>query len=569
MDDAAIFTAFLTNVAGVTTPRARNELLTFVNTFSMLLASTEKEIDSFVKATHASNSARAANGRILIPTGAIIALKAVMFELKDRERCGAIPTAAMLQGLDVNQVTELRARMNAAKQDELQASIAPPTLNVPTLNATNFDSFITAFESLASSIIGSSGVQLSYLMRATDGNYEGAWTSRAERLKACARLNGPHFRQDRETLYSLFLSHIGTTGIGSDIVNRHKRSKDGYTCYLELNRHFRNDSYLENMASLATTNISKAIYKGDRAHFTIETYYNIMSKSFNDLDQAGSAHSLTEQQKITKFEQGLKDKTAITWAITAKAEWNNLPLVSQTFDGFYNCFSKYMTKFRTLANETPRTSRIANVGIHSGRGRGGRSGRSGRHGGRGRGRGRYGRGRRSGHAFSPYSFTPPNDDPNFRPESRVYSSDEWRALSRHQRQQVQNLKSTEGWVNGSTPPPGCVLDQHGFATASTSLVAAISRSISATQSQQHASLPPAPSGNPIQSPLTQSRSNPHGASVPPVINTNASQAGSSFGRQGTRVNSSDATQVSQVSMVTINGQHYNGPVFDANNNRIA
>ena len=56
----------------------------------------------------------------------------------------------------------------------------------------------------------------------------------------------------------------------------------------------------------------------------------------------------------------------------------------------------------------------------------------------------------------------------------------------------------------------------------------------------------------------------------PFINTNASQTGSSFGRQGTRIApSSDSTQISNVSAVTINGQTYNGPVFDRNNNRIA
>ena len=76
MNNTAIFTAFLTNVAGVATPRARNELLSFVNTFASVLASSEKEIDSFVKATHAANSARAANARVLIPTSTIIALKA-------------------------------------------------------------------------------------------------------------------------------------------------------------------------------------------------------------------------------------------------------------------------------------------------------------------------------------------------------------------------------------------------------------------------------------------------------------------------------------------------------------
>ena len=88
MDDPALFTAFLTNVAGITNARSRNEMQSFTATFRMLLSSSENEIDSFVKNTHAANSARANNQRILIPTGAVLALKALLFELKDRENCG-------------------------------------------------------------------------------------------------------------------------------------------------------------------------------------------------------------------------------------------------------------------------------------------------------------------------------------------------------------------------------------------------------------------------------------------------------------------------------------------------
>ena len=68
MDDPALFTAFLTNVAGITNARSRNEMQSFTATFRMLLSSSENEIDSFVKNTHAANSARANNQRILIPT---------------------------------------------------------------------------------------------------------------------------------------------------------------------------------------------------------------------------------------------------------------------------------------------------------------------------------------------------------------------------------------------------------------------------------------------------------------------------------------------------------------------
>ena len=79
MDDAAIFEAFLTNIGGINAARARNKLLQFAPSFRGLLSTSEKELNNFVKSTHAANSARADNRKILIPTAAVIALKAVLF----------------------------------------------------------------------------------------------------------------------------------------------------------------------------------------------------------------------------------------------------------------------------------------------------------------------------------------------------------------------------------------------------------------------------------------------------------------------------------------------------------
>ena len=102
--------------------------------------------------------------------------------------------------------------------------------------------------------------------------------------------------------------------------------------------------------------------------FTLETYNSIMSKTFNDLELVGAVHALSEQQKITKFKQGLKEQNAISWAITAKNAWNNSPAGNQTFDCYYNEFSQYMTKFKTLSGSSTCNSCIA--GMESGCGRG-------------------------------------------------------------------------------------------------------------------------------------------------------------------------------------------------------
>ena len=83
-------------------------------------------------------------------------------------------------------------------------------------------------------------------------------------------------------------------------------------------------------------------------NFTLETYFAIISKAFNDLATAGSAHTLKGTKKINAFEQGLKDTQAIHWCIISKESWDDFPPAEQTFDIFYNGLSKYISKYKTL-----------------------------------------------------------------------------------------------------------------------------------------------------------------------------------------------------------------------------
>ena len=119
------------------------------------------------------------------------------------------------------------------------------------------------------------------------------------------------------------------------------------------------------------------------------------------------------------------------------------------------------------------------------------------------------------------------------------------------------MKSSEGWINGYTPPPGFVLDDRGFATPSNNIIAAVQRTIGATQTfdsnRSHAIVPlPPPAATDVP--------------VPPIIETNPNRAGASFGRAGSRTRGDDQ---SSVSMVSINGRAYNGHVYDARGNRIS
>ena len=109
-----------------------------------------------------------------------------------------------------------------------------PEVVVPKLTATNYEIFNTAFTAVVTRTIGMNGLPLDYLMRETVGNYEVAWPTRTDKLKNCILFRGASFTQDRETLYSLYVQYVSTDGIGSNIINKHIRSKNGRQCYLDF-----------------------------------------------------------------------------------------------------------------------------------------------------------------------------------------------------------------------------------------------------------------------------------------------------------------------------------------------
>ena len=125
----------------MTVPRNRNTLLQFVSTFNQLLSTTDEEIDTFVSTTHSANS-----GRV------IIGLKSILFELKDRAMCRALPNLATLNAITIIQVNALRSDRAEAKEQIKRAkdNALTDSMKIPTFKTDNYDKFMTAFSSLVS-----------------------------------------------------------------------------------------------------------------------------------------------------------------------------------------------------------------------------------------------------------------------------------------------------------------------------------------------------------------------------------------------------------------------------------
>ena len=81
---------------------------------------------------------------------------------------------------------------------------------------------------------------------------------------------------------------------------------NGWNFHQDFELHFWNDAYLTNKSTASTGTMNSAVYNCDSRNFTLETYYTIMAKSFNDLAAAGSAYALDYTKIINSIERVLK-----------------------------------------------------------------------------------------------------------------------------------------------------------------------------------------------------------------------------------------------------------------------
>ena len=558
MDDPVVFADFLQRATSLPNARSRGAFITTVaETFSDLAVTPLEDIKSFITENAQLNRDRQPNQLITFSQNHSSAIQAVAFALRDRLRCESVPTQVQLDAIMTADVRRLKNEMNdAIAEAKLRKDRVLPEAKVGTLKPENWNDFKDSVIEALSRVNGVVGVPLNYVVREMEiNNYMAPFPTRMKRLVACSRLNGPQFDEDNGNVYGLIVQYVGTSQ-GKSIVERYKQSRNGRKAWLDLLKHYQNDTYHQTLADRANAKIKNAHYIGERKNFTMNDYYNLMSKAFNDLalsDPTGTQHALSEPQKITKFIDGLKDIDSIRFAQAARRDLRRLPILDQTFETFFNDMSGELTSFQTLAGtaagaQNAGRGAFRNIGsadfqqgrgfggngAYRGRGRGrgrgdgfrgGRGGRGGRgsyRGGRGGSFGRFGG--RGGNGFQPYTG-------QTQPEAKCYPSHIWKQLPHNQKAVVNHLKQQAGWIDTVTPPPGSILDSNGYAVASTTLAPA-----------NFVPLPPPPP--------------PHTApAIPAQISVEAGSAGAAFGsRSGIRrVETNSGSSVSgTIASVSIN-----------------
>lgn len=435
MDDAATFEGLLTRI-GFTAVRQKNAILDHGFGTCRELASFNKDsLDDLFKTIQTLNRDLAANQRVSINLTMKKRLNAVREEFIMRKNCGAEMIQITIDSLDgpaVDALATKHAEWGESKKASSKDNL--PDVEVPKLSKSNWKDFRSHIFELLSRNRGVNNISLTYVIRADpEGDYDEEMHESTEALLvACMALTGPKFSQDKQKVFSLLVQHAKGTEIES-IVEKYNKSRDGRKAWIAILKHMESTSYMDNLKSNAMASMKKAHYKGEKRDFNLSDYYTVHSNAQNDLSIAGDP--LSNGMKITHFMQGLKEPTAINYAVTTKTELG----ANATFDTFYNSFSAKLNSHITLMkdnNNEPSKRAISAFGTH-GRGRGGRGGRGRGRFGRGRGyQGSRGRGRGRGSHQRNYGWTP---------RTSSYSKEEWDALTWEQQNQVFELRrSSEG-----------------------------------------------------------------------------------------------------------------------------
>ena len=154
------------------------------DSFDSLSTLNDSDIDEFIKSNKERN--RTAAHPNIFHNKIFQFLKSVLFEMKDRLQCGAIPDQATLDGIGPAYLTLLRAnRNNALCALKNRRSNDVPSPSVVTLTNSNWREFRTSVTHSLSRIYGLHNIPLTYVIQQDHGLYDDAFDSRLERLVAC------------------------------------------------------------------------------------------------------------------------------------------------------------------------------------------------------------------------------------------------------------------------------------------------------------------------------------------------------------------------------------------------
>ena len=439
MNSDAVFTTFLTAGIGLTQNRQRNAITTHgFNTCRALIDTSDDGIkEVFGTISRENRNINNAAHRVFIRENIKQRFYGGKKELLMRIECGAQVNQTYITGLTTNDVDDFVRKHNDWKNFKNSAdNMSLPAVTVPKLTKSNWKLFSQSIKELLTRQRGTNSIPLIYVIRENTGNYDDVYASTEEQMISCIQLTGGAYRSDNSSVWSL-LAENSTGTEAESIVNRFEPTRNGRAAWRALIAHMESTSYLDNVKSSAMAKLAAAHYNGEKKNFGIVKYYQLHSEAHNDLSLAGEP--LSDGMKITHFLQGIKEDTAMNFAIASKAEPGIV-----TFEDFYNSFSaKLSTKLTLTQGSGSNSQRQINQVNSNSQGRGLGRGRGFSRGGRDNG-GRQGRGYRGGRSNrggrgGRFRYNPTQNQ-RWQPRAGDYSHDEWAALTDEQKQRVRDLR---------------------------------------------------------------------------------------------------------------------------------
>ena len=146
------------------------------------------------------------NQRIFIPSGTIMFLKLIHFELEDQRKCNVLPNGAQLSGItDQDMAIFCQQQSQFIEQETQQRQTTLTEITVPKFDGKNYDDCTSKFNEISGRAFGTYGAPIDYLLRKTNGAYTAPWTTRSEEFKNILSLTGLEFTLDSKMLYSPFV----------------------------------------------------------------------------------------------------------------------------------------------------------------------------------------------------------------------------------------------------------------------------------------------------------------------------------------------------------------------------
>ena len=180
--------------------------------------------------------------------------------------------------------TRAEVRDTLKSQSPTSAKEASPG---PLINERKWKEWETKFDNYLSTLIGSNGVPLSYVIRTNDAPPadKTALTNFTSRTIAYAPLSGTHYEADRYTVYQQLLSF--TTGHPSeDWIKSTRRHTDGRRSMAALRAHFTGEGNASRNIAEAERIRENLHYKHERS-MPFETFLTQSQKMFNIFEKEG------------------------------------------------------------------------------------------------------------------------------------------------------------------------------------------------------------------------------------------------------------------------------------------